>query len=174
MHGMYAIQVAMQGDTAAIVQMALSVSENAYGHGVIRHFMHDACATDREYQFRWRSANVGASVISVDDNMKVNKKQTVQGTPIARIKRTVWSNDLNCPLISCVVNSTSMTDPAFVSAVNVYQCIAEKDGRAPVCLCYLDAIKRDGPAILDLFPSLKDRDEPTNFEWPGEVFLARS
>mmetsp|Transcript_9962 Transcript_9962/g.30868 ORF Transcript_9962/g.30868 Transcript_9962/m.30868 type:complete len:91 (+) Transcript_9962:166-438(+) len=49
---------------------------------------------------------------------------------------SVWSNDMDCPLICLSTPTTSMDDPAFVMAANCYGTLC-KDGRA-VVICYVD------------------------------------
>ena len=50
----------------------------------------------------------------------MGKAQNVAGQSAGKNRVTVWSNNMNCPLISASVESTSMLDPALKRAAVDY------------------------------------------------------
>ncbi len=126
-----------------------SVAFCAPGLALIQHFYLAVSDAEKEYKFSWRQQNVGVTVGALDATMK-------RGSALAdlKIRQTLWSNDLQAPLIAVFVNSASMEDPAFTSACKVYNQVVIRCGMEPMRLLYLDCPFRDGPGAARRLPSL--------------------
>ena len=119
------------------------------GDALIRHFF-DAVATNQTlYQLSWRQQNVPVSIAAVDASYKRGKV-----LDDLTICQTVWSNDINAPAISAMVNSASMDDPAFAAACEEYCKVVRKLGLGTMKLMYLDCPLRDSGGARRRFPSL--------------------
>ena len=121
----------------------------APGEALIRHFFLSVSAAESNYKLSWRQQNVGATVGALDATMKRGS-----GLTNLKIRQTLWSNDIQAPLVAVFVNSASMEDPAFTSACNDYNAVVLRCGMEPMRLLYLDCPFRDGPGAVRRLPSL--------------------
>ena len=99
------------------------------GHGLLRHFILSLLEREQDYKFRFREVNVGGVFLAMDHTNKVGKAQNIDGCSFGKYRFTIWSNDLNAPMITVMTETTSFEDPAVVKAVEAYHKIARKDGR---------------------------------------------
>ena len=126
-----------------------SVGLCAPGDALIRHFFSAIATAASVYKLSWRQQNVAMRVGSVDAHFKRGKVLVD-----LKIRQTVWSNDANCPVISIMVNSASMDDPALVAACDEYAAVVRKLGMGAIELLYLDCPGRDAGGAGRRFPSL--------------------
>ena len=120
------------------------------GHQLLRHFYLAVDAASSVYKLSWRQQNVPVAIASVDATFK-------RGSALQelKIRQTVWSNDVNAPLIAIWVNSASMDDAAFRAVCVDYNNVVHILGMGCMQLLYLDCPFRDGPGAARRFPSLQ-------------------
>ena len=126
-----------------------SVGFCAPGDALIRHFFLAVSDAERDFKFSWRQQSVGVTVGAIDATFK-------RGSALkdCKVRQTVWSNDLQAPLIAVFVNSASMDEPAFADACSEYNTVVTRTGMVPMRLAYIDCTFRDGPGTARRFPSL--------------------
>ena len=126
-----------------------SVGLCAPGDALIRHFFLAVSDSESSYKLSWRQQNVGVTVGAIDATMKRGN-----ALPELKIRQTVWSNDLQAPLVGVFVNSASMEDPGFTAACDDYNAVVVRTGMEPMRLVYVDCPHRDGPGAARRLPSL--------------------
>ena len=126
-----------------------SVALCAPGHALIRHFYLAVSDAEASYKFSWRQQNVGVTVAAVDASLKRGK-----ALELLKVRQTVWSNDVQAPLVSVFVSSASLDDSGFSAACKDYNAVVTRVGMQPMQLLYLDCTFRDGPGAIRRFPQL--------------------
>lgn len=140
-----------------------SVAFCAPGDALIRHFFLAVSDAEKDYKFSWRQQNVGVTVGAIDATFK-------RGSALKtlKVRQTVWSNDLQAPLVAVFVNSASMDEPAFVAACDDYNTVVRRTGMEPMRLCYIDCTFRDGPGAARRLPSLAGGLAETELSFLGD------
>lgn len=124
------------------------------GHALVRTFFRLTYLVNEDYQFAFREQHVWGEVVCGDHTLKLLKSQRVSGHKVLTYRFTLWSNDLNCPLL--VVNTTtgSYDDPALIAAFEELNKVLDREGHPKIVLAYIDNVRRDLQGILRRLPSL--------------------
>ena len=131
------------------VPTAKSVGLCAPGHALVRHLFLAVSKAEEQYKFSWRQQNVGVTIAAVDASMKRGK-----ALEQLKIRQTLWSCDVQAPLVAVFVASASIDDPGFTAACSVYDAVVVRTGLQRMQLIYLDCTFRDGPGAVRRFPHL--------------------
>jgi hypothetical protein len=99
----------------------------------------------------------GCHFMQVDHHLKANRGSNVQSVKLCNNRFTIWSAELNAPLLAINTDSTSMSDGALVLGCEALNTVY-RDGRAPIQLAYLDNPRRDAKGLIKLLPSLMSGD----------------
>ena len=124
------------------------------GHALIRHFMLTITDATSRFKESWRQQNVPCIIGSVDATYKRFTATGAMATSVFQVRQTVWSNDVNAPVISINLTTASLDDPALVAACDAYNQVVNVTGMAPISIMYLDCPNRDAGGAIRRFPSL--------------------
>ena len=112
----------------------VKITPESYGlcyptHQLIRHLiLHVADATSI-YKFSWRQQNVSARIASIDATFKR------YSSSLFGVRQTVWSNDMNAPVISINLSSSSLNAPPLVDACKTFnEVVCATGSLLPSCI----------------------------------------
>eukprot|EP00611_Tribonema_gayanum_P010899 TRINITY_DN20_c1_g1_i6.p1 TRINITY_DN20_c1_g1~~TRINITY_DN20_c1_g1_i6.p1 ORF type:complete len:474 (-),score=54.51 TRINITY_DN20_c1_g1_i6:1304-2725(-) len=120
------------------------------GHGLIRRWFMDLAESKQDFQFIWRQQHIGGTVLQVDHHLKAFKGNTVQSVKLGNARFTVFSSNLNCPMLSINTETTGFRDGALQVACDALLRSAQDNGRSPIKLVYCDNPRRDARGITEL------------------------
>jgi hypothetical protein len=155
--GQQSIQQAFQQSStsrAPPLLLAADVGAAPPSHRVIREWVVNSAEARADYQFAWRQQHVSGTIIQLDHHLKVNRGNSVQSIKLCNNRLTVWSSQLNAPLLSINTDTTSLNDGAFVLAAEAMRSVYSDAQREPVALAYVDNPHRDEKGLVRAFPSL--------------------
>jgi hypothetical protein len=119
------------------------------GHALVRRFFSGDTAASREYQFSFRQQNVTCRIGAVDGHMKA-----FSGLSDWSILNTLWSNEVNAPVLSVNCSTTSMDDPAFAAGAAAHNAVVQALGLERMEYLWCDNVNRDERGCCRRFPSL--------------------
>lgn len=125
------------------------------GHALVRSFVRLTNKASENYQFAWREQHCWGEIVCADHTLKLLKGQRVDGVKVLWFRFTLWSNDLNCPLLVVNTATSSYDDPALVEAFKVFDESQRKHGHPEVAMAFLDNVRRDQLGFERRVPSLR-------------------
>jgi hypothetical protein len=139
---------------------AQSIGLCAPGKKLISHFFVNVEAAKETYQLSWRQQNVPVRIGSVDATFKRGK-----ALGDLNIRQTLWSNDVNAPVVTAMVQSASMDDPAWSAACKDHAAVVDDTGMEPISIAYIDCPQRDGPGLARRYPTLLNGSKAVDFNF---------
>ncbi|KAG5186585.1 hypothetical protein JKP88DRAFT_353946 [Tribonema minus] len=120
------------------------------GHGLIRRWFMDLADSKQDFQFAWRQQHISGTVLQVDHHLKAFKGNNVHAVKLGNARCTVFSSNLNCPMLSINTETTGFRDGALRLACNALLRSAHDNGQPPFHLVYSDNPRRDARGIKEL------------------------
>ena len=124
------------------------------GHALLRHFMLKVTDATSAFKESFRQQNVSCRIASIDATYKRFMNTGALATGAFQVRQTIFSNDVNAPVISINLSSASLDDPALVAACDVYNQVVNLTGMERMSIMYLDCPNRDAGGAIRRFPSL--------------------